>query len=286
MTDDDSTTSGPGGAGTGEEAFRAREISITKPSAARLYDWYLGGSHNYAIDKAFGARIVEIFPLVRDFARHNREFLGRAVRFCAEQGIRQFLDIGSGVPTVGNVHEVAHAIDPSIRVVYVDNDMEAVISSEQLLKGVDTATVIAGDLFQPNSILTHPETTRLINPDEPLALLIVGVLHFVLDDRRPHELLRFYRDWLPSGSYFVASHGTVDEASPVVRAQLEGVRDAYADTANPSTIRTKAEFTRFFDGLDLVEPGVAFAVDWRSPTPVDLADPARPTWYAAVGRKP
>jgi hypothetical protein len=283
MTDD---ASAPGGAAAGDEEFRAREISITKPSAARLYDWYLGGKHNYAIDKAFGARIVEIFPLVRDFARHNREFLGRAVRFCAEQGIRQFLDIGSGVPTVGNVHEVAHAIDPAIRVVYVDNDMEAVISSQQLLKGVDTATVVAGDLFQPHSILNHPETLRLINPNEPVALLIVGVLHFVLDDRHPHELLHHYRDWLPSGSYFVASHGTVDEASPVVRAQLEGVRDAYADTANPSTIRTKDEFTRFFDGLDLVEPGVAFAVDWRSPTPVDLADPARPTWYAAVGRKP
>lgn len=273
--------------------FRAHEIEVTMPTAARMYDWYLGGEHNYTIDRTKGTEIVEVFPLVRTFARQNRDFLGRAVRYFVKHGIRQFLDIGSGVPTVGNVHEIAHSVDPTIRVVYVDNDMEAVISSRQLLEGNPYARVIEGDLLQPDTILQHPDALRMINLDEPVGLLIVAVLHFVLDDNRPHDVVRRYTDWLPSGSLFACSHGTVDDTTPEIRAQLEGVRDRYAETANPSTIRTRLEFARFFDGLELVDPGIAaygnrvtYAVDWGATEPVNLADPARPCWWAAVGRKP
>ncbi|MGH8964329.1 MAG: SAM-dependent methyltransferase, partial [Actinomycetes bacterium] len=134
----------------------AREIDTTKPSASRMYDLYLGGTHNYPIDRTFAERIKEVCPFAWDVARDNRRFLRRAVQFAVESGIRQFIDIGSGVPTVGNVHEVAHEIAPETRVVYVDNDAEAVFTAREMLEGSTVATSIAADLRNPDDILNHP----------------------------------------------------------------------------------------------------------------------------------
>ncbi|MGH3587153.1 MAG: SAM-dependent methyltransferase [Pseudonocardia sp.] len=264
----------------------AREIDVTKPSAARVYDLYLGGEHNYPVDRTFVQQAVQICPFVPDMARHNRGFLRRAVQFAVGQGVRQFIDIGSGVPTVGNVHEVAHAVDPETRVVYVDNDTEAVVTAQDILRGSTVATAIPADLRNPEDILGHPDLNRLIDFDEPVALLIVAVFHFVSPDDDPHRLLGAYIDRLAPGSHVALSHITVDDATPVAREQLQNLEREYGNTSNPAYLRTREEFTRLFDGLELVEPGVAYAADWQSPEPIDGHDPARPCFYAAVGKKP
>jgi SAM-dependent methyltransferase len=266
--------------------FYAREIDTTKPSAARVYDLYLGGTHNYPVDRSFVELARQICPFVPDMARHNRGFLRRAVQFAVGEGVRQFIDIGSGVPTVGNVHEVAHEIAPETRVLYVDNDTEAVVTAEELLKDSDVATAMAGDLRQPDYILDHPDTARLIDFEKPVALLLVAVFHFVSPDDDPHRLIRGYLDRLAPGSYVVLSHITVDDATPVAREQLENLEREYGSTSNPAYLRTRDEFTALFNGLDMVEPGVVYAADWRSVQPIDPHDPARPCFYAAVGKKP
>jgi S-adenosyl methyltransferase len=266
--------------------FYPREIDVTKPSAARVYDLYLGGTHNYPVDRSFVELAKQICPFVPDMARHNRGFLRRAVQFAVDNGIRQFIDVGSGVPTVGNVHEVAHETAPETRVLYVDNDAEAVVTSQDMLKDSDVATAIAADLRQPDVIFDHPETARLIDLAEPVCLLIVAVFHFVSPDDRPHALIRRYLDRLASGSHVALSHITVDDATPLARVQLQNLEREYGSTSNPAYLRTREEFTGLFDGLEIVEPGVAYAADWRSVQPVDAHDPARPCFYAAVGRKP
>lgn len=262
------------------------EIDVSKPSAARLYDYYLDGTHSYAVDRAFATHILDIAPFVRDFARHNRGFLRRAVRYCLNQGVTQFLDIGSGMPTAGNVHEVAQEAVPEARVVYVDYDLGAVVAARKLLHGQESVSAIAGDLRQPEAILGHPETRRLIDFARPLALLVVSTLPFVSDADDPHGLVAAYRDALPPGSFLALSHVTADDASPDVRTRCQRVAAAYDETADPATLRTRAEFTRFFDGLELVDPGVVYATDWRPEEPVDTQAPARPCNYAAVGYQP
>ena len=190
------------------------------------------------------------------------------------------------MPTVGNVHEVAHEIAPETRVLYVDNDTEAVVTSEELLRHSDVAAAMAGDLRHPDVILDHPDTARLIKLEKPVALLIVAVFHFVSPDDDPHRLIRSYLDRLAPGSYVALSHITVDDATPVAREQLESLEREYGSTSNPAYLRTRAEFTELFNGLEIVEPGVVYAADWRSVQPIDPHDPARPCFYAAVGRKP
>jgi hypothetical protein len=266
--------------------FYPREIDTTKPSAARVYDLYLGGTHNYPIDRAFVEQAVRICPFVPDLARHNRDFLRRAVRFALESGIRQFVDIGSGVPTVGNVHEVAQEIAPETHVVYVDNDSEAVVTAQEMLKDSPVATAIAADLRQPNTILEHPQTVRLIDFDKPIGLLMVAVFHFVSPSDDPPALMRAYVDRLASGSVVALSHITVDDATPIAREQLRNLEREYGSTSNPAYLRTRDEVGQLLDGLDLVEPGIVYAADWRSVEPVDPHHPARPCFYAAVARKP
>jgi hypothetical protein len=269
-----------------EEAFEARRIDLTRPSAARLYDLYLGGDNHYAVDQVFADRMFQICPFLGVWARHNREFLRRAAAFCAEQGVRQFLDIGSGIPTAGNTHQVVRELAPEARVVYADNDQVAVTESRYLLGDTAGVAVVEADLREPESILDHGEVTRLIDFAEPVALLIVSVLPFVPDRADPRALLARYRDRLPSGSYVALSHAAVDEASAEAREQVAAVAREYGETSDPATTRTRDEFTGFFDGLRVLPPGVVYAPDWRPERPVDTDDPARPCNYAAVGYKP
>lgn len=269
--------------------FPPIEIDTTRPSAARLYHYYLTGQALVDVDKIFGERMFAMFPEVGTWARHNREFLRRSVSFMASRGIRQFLDIGAGLPTSGNTHEIARARDPRARVVYVDNNTEAVMRGLELLHGTgatDTTAVIDADLRCPDDIFDHSETRRLIDLDQPLGLLIVSVWPFVHDSDRPYQLMAQLRDRLPRGSYVAMTHASSEDASDEVARVLAAATELYKQTSDPATLRRRDDFAAFYDGLELLAPGIVHAPDWRPNGPVDMADPARPCNFAAVGYKP
>ncbi len=219
-------------------------------------------------------------------ARQNRAYLQRVVHFMIDHGVRQFLDIGSGFPTQGNVHEVAQRADPDIPVVYVDKDERVVLAARDKLRDNRNATIIGGDLREPGSILDHPDTQRLIDFGQPLGLLMIAIWHFVKPAEQPLDLMYRYVERLAPGSFVALSHVTLDNASAVFRPQAEEARQSYdEESSSPLTVRTRAEFTRFFIGLNIVA-GVTYAADCLSTDPNDTDDPARLYSYAAVGQKP
>jgi SAM-dependent methyltransferase len=257
-------------------------IDIERPSVARMYDYYLGGSHNFAADRAAAQAMVAAVPEAPLMAQANRAFLRRAVQFLVESGVRQFLDIGSGIPTVGNVHEIAQRVAPDSRVVYVDVDPVAVAHSREILSGNDRATVLREDLRNPERILTHPEVTKLLDLTEPVAVMILAVLHFVAPDDRPDEILRTLRGALAPGSYLVMSQASDDGRSESgERAEAERV---YRRTDNQLWIRGRAELTGLFDGFQLVEPGVVWVPQWRPESPESAEDAERAVFMGGVGR--
>jgi hypothetical protein len=261
------------------------EVDIERPSVARMYDYFLGGSHNFAVDRQAAEGVVRAYPEFPRLLMANRAFLRRAVTFLAEAGVDRFLDLGSGIPTVGNVHEIAQRINPAARVAYVDLDPIAVAHSELLLRGNAGATVVRADVRQPEAILGHPAVRRLLDGERPLAVLLVALLHFVVDDAEAHALVGRLRDALPSGSYMAISHASYDGMPREQSAQLERL---YRQAANPVQPRSRAEIVRFFDGLELVAPGVVFFPLWHPEGPDDLFldQPERCSGYAGVGRKP
>jgi hypothetical protein len=255
-------------------------IDTSKPSVARMYDYYLGGKDNYQVDRDAVAQVAQAMPEVRQLMQENRAFLRRAVRYMASQGIRQFLDIGSGLPTQQNTHQVAQEITPDARVVYVDNDPVVLAFGRALLATDDNTTVAAADMRNPADVLEHPETRKLIDFDEPVGVLMIGMISFLtIEDRS--IVMGALRDALVSGSYFTATHATTDGKSPDVAAQVEAI---YTATPSPIYFRDHAEIARFFDGFDLIDPGLVTLDTWRP----DANDP-RPDatgWaYGAVGRK-
>jgi hypothetical protein len=256
-----------------------------RPSAARMYDYFLGGFHNFAIDRQAAQQVIAIYPDAPLVMRANRAFLRRAVTFLLEQGVDQFLDLGSGIPTVGNVHEVAQRANPAARVVYVDLDPVAVLHSEALLRDNPNAAVIRADVRDPTPILAHPTARRLLDPGRPLAILLVALLHFVTDDAEAERLVGTLREALPPGGFLALSHGTHEGAPPEAIARAERL---YAGTSNPAKARSRAEVARFFAGLELVEPGLVHAPVWRPDDPDDPLrdDPTRSLILAGVGRKP
>ncbi|MBP2474279.1 hypothetical protein JOF53_003151 [Crossiella equi] len=255
------------------------EINVEQPSAARVYDYLLGGSYNFAADRAFARQALSIHPGLALVCRENRAFLRRAVRYCQSQGITQFLDIGSGLPTTGNVHEVA----PEARVVYVDHEPVAVAHSRMMLKDSDRAAIVHADFREPETILGSPEARRLLDLGQPVGLLIVAVLHFVLDTDLVKDTLSRLRRELAPGSFLVLSHGTLDEQPPSARE----IQELYNRSPNKVITRTKQECTDLMDGFDLVEPGVVFTPLWRPESPeLVLPDPTEAGWYGLVGRKP
>jgi hypothetical protein len=269
--------------------FEPRDIDASRPSAARMYHYYLSGEAVFEVDKIFGEHLFQVFPYADVWAHHNRAFLQRAVKFMVAQGIRQFLDIGSGLPTVGNTHEVSRAATPDARVVYVDNDLEAVNRAAELLRQQqvhDSTVVVEADLRQPELILDHPETQRLIDFEQPVGLLIISVLPFIPDSDHPHELVARLRDRLPSGSYIAMSHASEAEVSDELEQLGAEISEMYGETSDSLTMRDRATVTALFDGFEIVEPGLVYAADWRSDMPVDLSDEARPGNFAAVGYKP
>jgi len=258
-------------------------IDIERPSAARIYDYWLGGSHNFAVDREMAREVTAMVPDVPLIMQANRAFLHRAVRHLVGAGIRQFLDIGSGIPTLGNVHEVVRKTTPDGRVVYVDHDPVAVAHSRHILAGDERVTVIHEDLRHVDGILTHPETTRLLDLDQPVALLLLAVLHFIPPEDDPERIVKRLHAALAPGSYVAISHGTADTLSDEV---AQRGRELFERTPTPYFARTRAEVERLFAGLDLVEPGVVWTPEWRPEHPDEVGDdPERSAAYVGVGRK-
>ncbi|PVY97724.1 S-adenosyl methyltransferase [Actinomycetospora cinnamomea] len=257
------------------------EVDLDRPSAARVYDFYLGGLHNFAVDREMAARAVADWPELPAIMQANRAFLRRAVRHLAAQGIDQFLDIGSGIPTVGNVHEVAQAALGDARVVYVDIDPIAVAHARALLEDDANTGVVQADFVDVGAVLEDPVTRSLLDFSRPVGLLVVALLHFVGDERRPAEALARYREAMAPGSHLVLSHASADGAPD----RADEHRSLYRRTATPMTMRSRDEVAALLDGFTLVEPGIVFLPQWRPDDPVPPANPERFTGYAAVGRR-
>lgn len=252
-------------------------------SIARVYDYLLGGSHNFPPDQEAAEAVLARWPDARMTMRANRAFLGRAVRYlAAEKGIRQFLDIGSGIPTMGNVHEIAQHAAPGARVAYVDNEEVAVLHSRVILDRNENATAVLADLRRPREILGSPSLLDLLDLSQPVALLLVAVLHFFRDSDDPAALAAELADALAPGSFVVISHGTAD-------GQTAGVTEAmghYDQTTAPFQPRSHAEVMTFFDGLEMVPPGLVPVPLWRPVQPREAGDqPRQIAAYGGVGRK-
>ena len=256
------------------------EIDTTQANIARVYDYWLGGSHNFRADQDVARAMIAVDPNIRAMMRANRAFLGRAVRYLVrEAGIRQFLDIGSGIPTEQNVHEVAQAAASGSRVVYVDNDEVAVAHSRLMLEDNPDATVIQADLREPAKILADPETQLLIDFAQPVALLLLAVLHFVPDEADPARIMATLRDAVSPGSYLVICHACRD-----VRPDTADNATAVYTSRVPAQlrVRTRDEIAALFDGFTLVEPGLVWIPEWRPDSPADVPENPEQFW-ALVG---
>ena len=274
---------GTGNAMTMQPGWVPPGIDTGKANIARVYDWWLGGDHNFRADQDAARAMIAVEPNARAIAGANRAFLGRAVRFlAAEAGIRQFLDIGSGIPTQNNVHQVAQDAAPGARVVYADADDVVVAHSKLILDGDPDAVVIQADVRDPSSILADPETQLLLDFSQPVAVLLVAVLHFIADADSPEQIVATLRDALPAGSYLVVSHACSDP-QPDVRSAFETVYKSKVDAQGRA--RTSAEIARFFDGFTLVDPGLVWLPQWRPERPQDVPDDPEKYWFlAGVGQ--
>jgi hypothetical protein len=239
------------------------EIDLDRPSPARVYDYYLGGSHNYAVDRETARQIVRLVPETPRFARANRSFLRRAVEHLVAAGIRQFLDIGSGIPTAGNVHEIAQRAAPDTRVTYVDIDPIAVAHSRAILADNDRVCVVQDDLRAPDRVLSDPELLRVLDLDQPVAILMISLLHFVPDSDDPAGVIARYRDAVAAGSYLALSH-----IRRVPDPPADGLKtlEIYKRIGAPLTPRNDAELRAFFTGFELVPPGLVALQEWRPDT--------------------
>ncbi|MFF5173588.1 SAM-dependent methyltransferase [Micromonospora sp. NPDC000089] len=270
-----------------DDAPPSARIDPTVPHAARRYDYWLGGKDNFAADRASGDAVAAAYPAIRTTVIENRRFMRRATRhLAAEAGIRQFLDIGTGIPTSPNMHEIAQDAAPGARVVYVDNDPIVLAHARALLTSAPggATAYIDADLRDPERILKHPDLLATLDLDRPVGLMLVAILHFLTDADDPYGIVRRLVEALPPGSYLTVSHATTDLVPGHVAA-----------TAAPSTatsqidmaFRTRDEFAAFFDGLELVPPGITPVTEWRADDPPQRRTPvAQASMYAAVARKP
>ncbi|HEX3649803.1 MAG TPA: SAM-dependent methyltransferase [Pseudonocardiaceae bacterium] len=257
-------------------------VEVTVPNAARMYDYTLGGYHNFAVDREYIERAMRAMPGIVAVAHANRAFVGRAVRWLVDAGIRQFLDVGSGIPTLGNVHEVAQQAAADSRVIYVDIDPVAVAHSEALLAGNDLAGVIQADLRHPADILGHPDVLALLDFAQPVAVLLNAVMHFLPDSDHPVAVMAQIRDALVAGSYVVMTHG---RKAPETADEQDRVAELYESTPTSFHLRDEDYVGRMFDGFELVEPGITPVTMWH-PDPDEQDDPRQDSMMAVVGRKP
>jgi S-adenosyl methyltransferase len=266
-------------------AWAPDEVDIERPAAARMYDYYLGGSHNFAADRALAEETIRVWPEVVHVARANRAFLHRAVAYLVHAGIDQFLDLGSGIPTGGNVHDIAHTLNPEARTVYVDADPVAIAHSNALLADVPYAGAIHADLRDPESILRDPVLVNLLDLTRPVAVLLVAALPFVPESDDPAGIVAAYRDATVEGSYLVITHVTNDYQPAFADKTVE----VYSNASHSATFRSRAQLLNLMSGYELVPPGLVDAINWR-PEPQIGADPLDndPTRYnllAGVGQR-
>jgi len=270
------------GSGTGSAG-----LDTSVPNVARIYDYILGGKDNFAADRRAAQQLLAALPDIAGTVRDNRSFIGRVVRFLAgEAGVRQFLDLGAGLPTRNSVHEMAQAIAPDARVVYVDNDPVVCSHGQALLGPGGTVGVALGDLRQPAEILRHPEVLARLDLSQPVAVLCACALHFVPDEEEPHQIIAGYRDHLAPGSYLAITHG-ISAATPEDDPDglVQSVTNVYQNASAQIHVRPVKEIERFFDGFEIIEPGVVWMAAWR-PDP-GIRPAGRPnSLYGGVGRKP
>jgi SAM-dependent methyltransferase len=259
------------------------DVPLDRPSAARMYDYYLGGFHNFEIDRQMAEQAIALWSDLPLIMRANRAFLRRSVNYLVGKGIDQFLDIGSGIPTVGNVHEIAQQANAAAHVVYVDIDPIAVAHSRAILQGTSNVAAIQADIREPLQILTDQQVRKLLNLDRPIALFVVAVLHFIPDDAQASNAIREFRDAVAPGSFLVISHATF-EGMPARSREHE---ELYARTPNPLKMRSRIDIQNFFGDFELVEPGLDYIPLWRPEGADDLfvEEPERCSGYAGVGRK-
>lgn len=263
-----------------------QSVDVSVPSMARTYDYLLGGAHNFAVDRELAVNVERVMPDARSAARVSRSFLARSVRFMVGQGIRQFLDVGSGIPTVANVHEVAQGAEPECRVVYVDKDPVAVAHSELMLADNDRATIVHADMRDPGSILDRPETRALLDSDEPVGLLMLMMLHWLPDEADPWGLMARYRDALAPGSYLAITHITADNQYKSLTDVTDLIKESRsADQLNE---RSHGQVLTLFGDFELVEPGLVGCASWRPTGPTDMSDvpEINRVIYGGVARKP
>lgn len=265
-------------------------VDATRPSPARMYDYYLGGTANFRADREAADRILELVPEIKDAAWANRGFLQRAVRWMAQRGIRQFIDIGAGMPAQRCTHEVARTITPDARVLYSDNDPGVIAHGTEILAGVPDVGIVEADFRRPEQLLSHPQTARLINFQEPAGLLIVAVTQFISDADDPWRLVAHYVDALAPGSYLALSAPTGDH---MVSWKIDRILDVYATSTVPVvTARSKSTIARYFDGLEIVppyqgaQPGLTSTGLWDCEDPETAESDGSHSFYAAVARKP
>ncbi|MGH3278441.1 MAG: SAM-dependent methyltransferase [Trebonia sp.] len=267
------------------DGFHVPQVDTSRPHPARMYDYYIGGKDHFAADRALADAALAHWPAGRIGLRESRQFLGRAVRYLAgEAGIRQFLDIGSGLPTTANVHEIAQSVEPSSRVVYVDNDPMVLAHARALLtsKPEGRTAYIQADLKSPADILSSPAVRSVIDFGEPVALMLIAVLHFLGEEDKPEAILSTLLDALPPGSYLAASHLTLEHDPEGVG----GGQRVYRKAGLPMNARDADEFASLaFSGLELVPPGVVLVSEWRPDSSAPRPGPAEVSCYGGVARK-
>lgn len=294
MSEQDSArqATGPQGSpGAEHSGFSVADIDTSRPHPARMYDYYLDGWDNYEVDRVAAERVIEVHPQIRLSARANRAFLQRAVRALIAGGIRQIIDIGTGIPTSPNTHEVAREVAPDTRVVYVDNDPIVATHAGARLTNTERTGFVLGDVRDPKAILDHPVVRELIDFDQPVALLLVAVLHFVRDDEDPAAIVATLADALPAGSHIVLSHATgepYEDYAPGrtdVRAR-DGVVNVYRSATASLNLRSKAEIEPLLGPFTVLDPGIVRVSLWRPDGAVPGAKELNDTiFYGAVGRK-
>jgi SAM-dependent methyltransferase len=261
------------------------DVDLDRPNPARILDYFLGGAHNFAVDRAAAKQAVQAMPEVANGMRASRSFLRRVVNCLVAAGVDQFLDLGSGIPTVGNVHEIAHRINPAARVVYVDNEPIAVAHSRTILGDNPLVAPVRADLRHPDSVLGLPQVREMIDFSRPVGLIAIAVLHYLPDADDPHGLVEAYRDALAPGSYLAVSHATVDfvpEEQLGAVSEVEGIYRKISAQLHP---RTYGEVAKFFTGLELIDPGVVPVRQWRSEWS-DQNEGKVHLSYGGVARKP
>ena len=268
-----------------EHGLTADQIDTSQPHPARMYDYYLGGRDNYEIDRIAADQIIRVIPQIVDGARANRAFMRRAVHtIVAEHGIRQIIDIGTGIPTSPNTHEVAQDVAPETRVVYVDNDPIVGVHANARLTGVGRTAFMLGDVREPASLVSRLHDGELIDFDQPVGLVLAALMHFLTDADYPYEVVGRLYDMLPSGSFVVLTHATGDGITAEYVEPMAELLDVYKNSAASVTLRSHGQVLGFFGGLELLEPGVVPVDLWR-PDPANV--PLTGTGiYGGVARKP